>query len=441
MGKYDQATPAELNAGRKALMGGGVGGSLPLVVDHGNGACLYDKNGKEYIDCTSQAWTLTIGYSHPTVTAAVKGFVGQYTHIRTSFDTVPKLLLAKRLSDLAPKGLDLVTFCLHGSNAIEGAMKLAMRKHPERKNFLSFFDGYHGRTLATMAAGWPHPNNAFLQFTGNFVRVPQAYCYRCKFGKEYPSCNLQCAKFIEETIKHGMDGLPAGLIMEPMQGNGGMIDYPKPFYKAVRELCDKYDIALIWDEMQCAFGRIGGMFSSEIYGVIPDIIVFGKAIGGGYPLAGTICGEKYKFATGDHSFTFSHFPVSMVAALATLDVIEEENIIAQCLEKGEYIKKKLLEMQPKYEIMGEVRAQGLMIAIEMVKDRKTKELMAHETHEMIEEALQDGLILGGCKYLDLASVLKIKPPAVITYEQIDTVLKKFEKLVAKWQDKILRGKK
>jgi 4-aminobutyrate aminotransferase-like enzyme len=131
----------------------------------------------------------------------------------------------------------------------------------------------------------------------------------------------------------------------------------------------------------------------------------------------------------------------MVAGLATLEVLEEEDIAGQAREKGEYIKKRLLALQDKYEIIGEIRARGLMIAIELVKDRKTKEMMAHESHEMIEEAMHDGLLLGGCKYLDLASVLKIKPPAVITYEQIETVLEKFEKLIARWQDKITREKK
>jgi len=190
-----------------------------------------------------------------------------------------------------------------------------------------------------------------------------------------------------------VDGGPAALIMEPIQGNGGMIEYPKEFYKAVREICDRNEIILIWDEIQTGFGRCGTYFSSERYDAVPDIIVFGKALGGGYPIAGFIARDDLApLAPGDHSFTFAHFPISMAASLATLDVMEEENINQQFREKGEYATKRLLEMKDKYTVVGDVRGPGLMIGIELVKDKETKEKNYEAEHYMVNAAMERGLL-------------------------------------------------
>lgn len=434
---YENLTPQELEAGRRALMGGNVAGAVDLMVKSTKGSTVYDVKGNAYLDCTSQAWSMNIGFSHPKVIKAVQEQAELYSHIRTSFDTAPKLLLAKRLAELAPGNLKKVGFTLHGGNAIEGAMKLAMRNRPGAAKFMTFYDGYHGRTLATMNMCWPHPDNGFLHFMNNTVRVPQAYCYRCPFKRKYPSCGLECANFIENSVKKAVDGETVALIMEPIQGNGGMIEYPTEFYKAVREICDKYGIILIWDEIQTGFGRCGTYFSSERYGVVPDIIVFGKALGGGYPIAGMLAREDMTpLSPGDHSFTFAHFPISMAAANATLDVMEEENICGQSKEKGDYITKKLYEMQEKYEIIGDIRGPGLMIGIELVKDRNTLEPYNEAEAYMVSEGLKRGLILGGSKYLGLGNVIKIKPPSIITYEEIDKVLSIFEELISECQENL-----
>lgn len=426
---YQTATPEELQAGRDALMGGNVGGKFDVLVKQAYGCTIEDINGKKYLDCTSQAWSCGIGFSHPKVTKAVQEQAELYSHIRTSFDTVPKLLLSKRLAELAPGNLNKVNFCLHGANANEGALKLAFRNRLGKNKFMSFYDAYHGRTFTSLNACWPHPNNAFLSYMNGAVRVPQAYCYRCPFGCKYPQCGLQCANFLEDAVKNAVDGGPAALIMEPIQGNGGMIEYPKEFYKAVREICDRNEIILIWDEIQTGFGRCGTYFSSERYDAVPDIIVFGKALGGGYPIAGFIARDDLApLAPGDHSFTFAHFPISMAASLATLDVMEEENINQQFREKGEYATKRLLEMKDKYTVVGDVRGPGLMIGIELVKDKETKEKNYEAEHYMVNAAMERGLLIGGSKYAGLGNVVKIKPPAIITYEELDHVLDVFEEL-------------
>lgn len=426
---YQNITPEELQAGRNALMGGNVGGKFDLVVKKAYGSTIEAMDGRKFLDCTSQAWSCGIGFSHPKVTKAVQEQAELYSHIRTSFDTVPKLLLSKKLVELAPGNLNKVNYCLHGANANEGALKLAFRNRPGKNKFMSFYDAYHGRTFTTMNACWPHPNNAFLGYMNNAVRVPQAYCYRCPFGCKYPQCGLQCANFLETAVKNAVDGGAAALIMEPIQGNGGMIEYPREFYKAVREICDRNELILIWDEIQSGFGRCGSYFSTERYGVVPDIIVFGKALGGGYPIAGFIARDDLKpLAGGDHSFTFAHFPISMAASLATLEVMEEEHICQQFREKGEYVTKRLLEIKDKYRVIGDIRGPGLMIGIELVKDKDTREKNFEAEHFMVNEAMNRGLLIGGSKYMGLGNVVKIKPPAIITYEELDHVLDVFEEL-------------
>ncbi|MEN6596062.1 MAG: aspartate aminotransferase family protein [Clostridiaceae bacterium] len=424
-------TPEEMAAGRAALMGGNVGGNFELLVKEAHGSTIVDMNGKEYLDCTSQAWSMNIGFSHPKVIAAVQEQVNHYMHIRTSFETVPKLMLSKRLVEMAPGKLKKVSYCLHGGNAIEGAIKLAIRNNPGKSKFITFYDGYHGRTFTSMNMCWPHPNTGFVSYMNAAVRVPQAYCYRCPMGKTcgYPKCGLQCASFLEDAVKNAVDGGPCALIMEPIQGNGGMIEYPVEFYKAVRDICDRNNMLLIWDEIQTAFCRPGTYFSSERYGVVPDVLVFGKALGGGFPIAGFLSREDLQpLSLGDQSFTFAHFPVSMAAANATLDVMEEEDICGQFREKGAYATKRLLKMKDKHDCIGDVRGPGLMIGVELVKNKETKEKFCEAEAYFVSEAFKRGVIVGGSKYAGLGNVVKLKPPAVITYKELDTVLDLYDEL-------------
>jgi 4-aminobutyrate aminotransferase-like enzyme len=184
MKMFENVSPEVLEEGRKYLMSGSVGGGLPIIIDSGKGAVLKDVNGKEYIDCTSQAWSYNIGFSHPKVIEAVMEQIVKITHVRTSFGTVPKFLLLKKLGDVAPKNLKKISFCLHGSVANESAIKLALTNKPECSKFITVYNNYAGRTLATIAGSWPyHPiSKLFSPFMENFVRIPNAYCYRCHYN-------------------------------------------------------------------------------------------------------------------------------------------------------------------------------------------------------------------------------------------------------------------
>jgi 4-aminobutyrate aminotransferase-like enzyme len=407
-------------------MGGSVGSAIPKIYARARGAKFWTDDGAEYIDCTSQAWSLGVGACHPFVMEAVCTQLDYFTHVRTNFDTVPKLLLSKRLAEIAPGDLKRVTYSLQGSTAVEGAMKLAIRNRPGRKYFVSFWDGYSGRSLATMDLSYPHPT-PFLNYVGNRLRVPQPYCYRCPYAMTYPACNLYCVDMIGKFIENSLDGPPIALVMEPIQASGGMIPFPEAAYTALRALCDRYDMLLVWDEIQTGFGRVGTMFAADLYHTIPDILIFGKAIGGGFPLAGSLQrSHLLGFEPGDHSFTFGHFPVSMVAGLATLKVIEEESHLANCRKIGEYFARRLREMQAQYELIGDVRGPGLMIGVELVKDRKTREPARAETARFVEEGLKRGVLFGHSKYAGMGNVVKIKPPLVIGEAEAERVMQVFE---------------
>ncbi|MCJ7678828.1 MAG: aminotransferase class III-fold pyridoxal phosphate-dependent enzyme [Anaerolineales bacterium] len=423
-----KASEQDLQAGREAMIGGGVGAGTPMVIDHGLGASVWDTTGQEYIDCTSQAWSLNVGYCHPKVVAAVIDQVQRFTHIRTSFDTVPKLLLAKKLSELGPGRLKKVGYSLTGSDANEGAMKLAMRNRPGNV-FVTLWDGYHGRTLSTLNLSWPHPNNRFTAWKGEVLRIPQAYCYRCPFDNVYPACGLECARFARQAILKGASEPPAALMMEPVQGNGGMIDFPPDYYPALRALCDDLGMLMVWDEIQTGFGRVGDWFAANVYKTEPDILIFGKGLGGGFPLFGTLSRTDLKpLEPGDHSFTFAHFPVSMVAALATITAIEEENLLERSRLMGGLLRDGLLRLKDKYELIGDVRGPALMIGVELVRNRKTKEPAREEAHRFIAEGLKRGVIFGESKYSGLGNIVKVKPPLVIAESQIERVLQVFEEI-------------
>lgn len=423
------ASEKDLEVGRRAMLGGGVGRGLPLVVRNARGASLWDTQGKEYVDCTSQAWSVNVGHCHPKVIAAVQEQLQDFTHIRTSFDTVPKLLLAKKLAELGPGRLKKVAYSLTGSDANEGAMKLAMRNRPGDM-FVTLWDGYHGRTLSTLNISWPHPNNRFKAWGGPVLRVPQAYCYRCPFGLTYPSCEMECVRFAKESILKNATEMPVAMMMEPVQGSGGMIDFPPEYYPAIRNLCDELGMLLIWDEIQTGFGRVGDWFAANIYKTVPDIMIIGKGLGGGFPLFGLLARDDlHSFEPGDHSFTFAHFPVSMAAALASIQAIEEEHLLERSRRIGKLFSDALNAMKAKYELIGDVRGPGLMIGIELVKSKKTKEPARDEAHTFVNEGLKRGVIFGESKYLKLGNVVKIKPPMVISEAQVEHVLGVVEDIV------------
>jgi 4-aminobutyrate aminotransferase-like enzyme len=417
-----------LESCRQYLLGGSVGASSPFTVAKALGSEIWDTTGKRYIDCTAQAWSLSLGHSHPRIVKAVTEHLKSYGHIRTSFDTEPKLLLAKKLTELAP-GMKKVAFYLSGSEAVEGAIKLAIRNNiGERRvhEVLALEEGFHGRTFGTMSLSWPHPGNPFHQWMGPVKRMPGAYCYRCPVGRKIETCDYECIG-VGQTRIGNMS--PTALIMEPFPGNGGMIKFPPLYLQKMRDWATEIDTLLIFDEIQTGIGRLGDWFASTLYKVTPDIMVIGEGLGGGFPIFAVLASDKIKngFQPGDHSFTFAHFSPSMVAALETIAIIEETSLLNRVTEMGVVILERLKEMQNEFGFIGDVRGEGLMIGIEIVKEW-TKIPAPELAHELVQRAIQHGVIFGESKYGGLGNVIKIKPPLNIPHDQMDEALDVLENL-------------
>ena len=424
---------AALDRGRQALLRGWsttVTREANLLLVRAKGTRIWDADGNEYIDCTSQAWSNNIGAGHPNVLAAAAAQAEEIAHARSNYDTIPLLLFSDRITQLAPQGLNRVGYCLHGSLAVEMALKIAAKNRPGAANPLTLYDGYHGRSLATMSASWPHTHDTFHRLMPQFVRVPQPYPYRAPAGMTSDDIAVHYADLLRDTIRRGVNGRPSAVLMEPIQGNGGHVEYPRLYYKLVRQICDEEGLLLILDEIQTGLGRLGAWWGSDLYDIVPDILVFGKSVAGGYPLAGVLVREELGgFETGDDALTFGQFPVSLAAGLATLDVLENEQLVEAAREMGTYLTGRLLGLQDRHPLIGDVRCPGLFTAVELVKDRETKEPAREETERVYDLGLRYGVMFGTSRYAGLGNVVKIKPPLTINRADMDQVIDVFDRVL------------
>ncbi|MGW3472908.1 aspartate aminotransferase family protein [Saccharopolyspora sp. NPDC000995] len=387
------------------------------------GSLVWDDHGREYIDCTAQAWSNNLGAGDSRVIEAAIEQTRAIAHARPTFHTPALLELAALLVSIAPEGLNRVGFTLHGSMAVEMALKLAMRNRPGAEHVAVLHDGYHGRSITTMAASWPHPDNGFGRLQPRFLRLPRPDLYRPRLALTPEEDTEVTLAVVRDILTKGTEGPVAALIYEPIQGNGGHNEFSPRWHQGIRKLCDELDIMLIIDEVQTGFGRTGRMWASEYYGIDPDVLVFGKGVGGGFPLAGVLTKQEYaKFHAGDDQLTFGQFPVSVAAGLAAVQAILDDDLSAAAAAHGRYATGRLREMQTRHPLIGEVRSPGLMVSIELVRDRVTKEPAVNEAHEVFLRAQEKGVIFGESRYANLGSLIKIKPPLDIPRELLSRAL-------------------
>jgi len=417
------------------MVGGGTPG--PYLVK-GKGVRVEDINGKSYIDCTSQSWALYLGYANDEIRETVNAHMKNLSHVHQGFGTKSRTMLADKLASLAPQGLNRVSFTVGGGSAIEAAMKIAMKNVPGAQNFITLWDAYHGSTLTTAGASWTS-TRAAGHFTGaaaflpnlnnNFVRVPNPYCYRCYFGKKCGECDLVCAEMMRHQIEKGVNGPVAGVIVEPIQASGGQIVFPKAYLQKVRRICDEYGALLIFDEIQ-TYCRIGEYFAADYFGVVPDIIVLGKALGAGLPIAAIIIHDRLKGfeMKAEELHTFANNSASQVAALKQLEIIERDDILENTKTIGARLKDGLLALRQKYPQIGDVRQAGLHIGAEMIEPNGAP-LDGAAAMKLREGAMEAGLILGTGGYRK--NLLKFKPPLVTNAAEADEILEKFEKALKK----------
>ncbi len=399
----------------------------PFVMDHGKGVEVWDPDGNRFIDFMSGIAVLSTGHSNPKVVKAVQEAAEKFLHISSDFYHEGWIRLSEKLDEIAPFEETAKTFLTNsGTESVETAIKLA-KYHTKRHNFIGFFGAFHGRTMGSVAftASKPHYHRGFYPLMPGVTHVPFPNPYRpileCKPGEDYGE---RVVRFIEEEIfDHNVPGDEiAGILVEPIQGEGGYLVPPDGFFPALRKLCDKYGILLIADEVQSGMGRTGKWWAIEHFGVEPDIVTSAKGIASGLPLGACIArASVMDWPKGTHGNTFGGNPISCAAALATIDLLENE-YLANATEVGEYMLEALEEIQTRHPSIGDVRGKGLMIGVEFVKDKATKEAN-DAVRDLVEKyGFEYGLLLLGCG----KSTIRLAPPLCLTKQEADEGLEIFE---------------
>ncbi len=410
----------------------------PFVMERGKGAEVWDVDGNRYIDFNAGIAVVSTGHSHPEVVKAIKEQAEKFIHIGgTDFYYPVQIELAEKLNEIVPISEDTKVFFVNsGAEAIESAFKLA-RYATRRPLTLAFIGAFHGRTMGaiTLTASKAVQKRGFYPMVPGVVHVPYAYCYRCAFKQEYPKCDLYCVKYIEEVVFHTYapgDEFSA-IFVEPIQGEGGYVIPPPEYFPRLRELADKYGILLVVDEIQSGMGRTGKMFAIEHWGVEPDIVCIAKGIASGLPLGAMVARKSLMtWPPGAHGNTFGGNPISCAAALVTIRLLEE-GLIENAARLGEYALNRLQDMASRHPLIGDVRGKGLMIGVELVKDKDTREPIPEIRNKFIYRAFEKGLLLLGCG----PSAVRIMPPLVITKELLDEGLAIFEGTLAEIEEEVL----
>jgi len=393
----------------------------PLVIDRAKGQHVWDVDGRQYLDFLGGIVTISVGHSNPRVTAKVKEQIDRVQHTSTLFPTEALVAVAEKVAQIAPGNLKKCYFTNSGTEANEVAV-LAARMHTGNYEILALRHGYSGHSqLAKAMTGLSTWRKGGVIPYG-ITHVPGPYCYRCPYGLTYPSCDLHCAKDVEEVIKTSTSGAVGGMLAETIQGLGGFIVPPPGYFKIVANIVRNYGGLFIADEVQTAWGRTGKKWwGIEHWEVEPDIITSAKGMANGVPIGLTIArpeiADSYKGLTIS---TFGGNPVACVAAKATIDLIEEERLMDNAHEMGAHFRAGLDALKEKHAIIGDVRGMGLMQGIELVKDRKTKEPGTELATRFMERSRANGLIVGRGGLF--ASVIRMSPPLNIGKADIDTAL-------------------
>ncbi|WP_457742891.1 ornithine aminotransferase [Thermococcus sp.] len=403
--------------------------NLPIVIERGEGIRVYDVDGNVFYDFASGVGVLNVGHAHPRVVEAIKRQAEKFTHYSlTDFFYENAVVLAEKLIELAPGDFEKkVVYGNSGAEANEAAMKL-VKYGTGRKRFIAFYHAFHGRTQAVLsltASKWVQQDGFFPTMPG-VEHVPYPNPYRNAWGidgyDEPDELINRVLDFIEEYVfRHVPPHEVGAIFFEPIQGEGGYVVPPKNFFKELKKFADEYGILLADDEVQMGIGRTGKFWAIENFDVAPDLIQFGKAIGGGLPLAGVVHRKEISFdKPGRHATTFGGNPVAIAAGLEVVEIVKE--LLPHVREVGDYLHKYLEEFKENYEVIGDARGIGLAQAIEIVKSKETKEKYPELRNRIVKESAKRGLVLLGCG----DNSIRFIPPLIITKEEIDVAMEIFE---------------
>lgn len=404
----------------------------------GRGSWIYDENGKGYLDVISSWWCNLLGHCNPRINQAVKDQMDKMEHvIFANFTHEPVLELCSRLKKLVPEGLAKFFFVDNGSTSVECALKISFQYHmqtgqPQRKKFMTLAGGYHGETLGALSLGGMDFYRTMYQplLMDQVIHVEGPDCYRCPYGKHRDSCDAECFEKTKAAFaKYGET--TAGFFLEPMvQGAAGMRMYSPAYLKKLRAICTEYGVHMIADEIAAGYGRTGKMFACEHAGVTPDMMCVSKGLTGGYlPMAITITTDEIYDGFYDdfsakkafvHSNTYSGSPLGCAAAVEVLKILEEEQVIKTSAQNGQYLKKRLEEELAEHPNVGEIRCLGMINAIELVKNRETKEAFSPDRrtgYEIYKKAMEKGLMLR-----PMGDIPYFNPPLTMTREELDVAV-------------------
>ncbi len=383
-----------------------------LAMAQGKGCTLVDEDGNEYIDFIAGIGVGSVGHCHPHYVDALKRQAERLTF--GSFTTETRSRFLELLASLTPEGLTRIQLFSGGAEAMEAAFRLA-KSATRRFEFIGFWGGFHGKTGGVLGL----LGDNFKQHLGPFMPglyvSPYANCYRCPLNLKYPDCGIACAEHLRDVIRYQTQGEIAAIVVEPMQGTAGNVIPPEGFLRAVQAIAKEHDALIIFDEMLTGFGRTGKMWGCDHDGVVPDVMAIGKGMGSGFPVSGLISTDELTRAKpfanpSGSSSSYGGNPLGAAAGLASLEIILKEDLVANAARVGAIMLARLEALKEKYRFVGDVRGKGLMLGVELVKDRATKELLSPEvTRALFHECLRRGLVA-----MCYSPVIRINPPLVVT---------------------------
>jgi len=388
-----------------------------LTLVSGKGATVEDADGNRYVDFFAGVAVASLGHSHPRWVSMMEAQIRKISV--GSFTTENRLKFLKRVAAVTPGKLDRTQLYSSGAEAVEAAIRLA-KSYTAKYEVVGFWGGFHGKTMGVVGLMGDEGKHGWGPLPGGRFLTPYADCYRCPFGLEYPSCGVACAEFARQTIRNSTSGAVAAVLAEPMQGTAGNVIPPPEFLPAIRDIAHEVGALFIADEMITGFGRTGKMFGVEHSGAIPDVMTTGKGMASGFPVSAVITTDEISRAEpwakpSGASSSYGGNPLAGTAALATLETVIDEKLVERSATLGEQMRDRLRALQEKYEFLGDVRGVGLLIGLDLVKDRKTKEpLPKPVTERIFLECLRRGLLLMG--YMPR---VRINPPLTLTPEEMD----------------------
>jgi 4-aminobutyrate aminotransferase len=426
---------AQLIARDTAVMSPSYTRGYPLTVARAEGSIIEDLDGNRFLDCNAGIAVCATGHCHPKVVAAIQEQAAKLIHYSgTDFYYENMVQLAEKLQSLVPGGGPRrVYFGNSGTEAIEASLKMA-RYHTGRERFIAFLGAFHGRTMGALSLTGSKSvqKKKFGALLSGVAHIPYANCYRCSYGKQVETCNVECVKVIEDQlIRHILpaDDI-AGIIVEPVQGEGGYVVPPQKFIDELQTVAAKYQIPIIWDEVQAGMGRTGKMFAVEHFGVNPDILALAKGIASGMPLSAVVTKPEWmQWTPGAHASTFGGNPVAIASSLATVELLEQE-LLENASAVGGYMLERMKQWPQRFRHVGRVQGLGLMLGFELVRDQVGKERYPELRDKLELMAFERGLLILGCG----PNSIRLCPPLVFTRDQAEFCLDTLEACLKQSQE-------